>query len=134
MANNPDGSLWLKGIAPSLTVNDIEKSLAFYRDVLGFAVKERWEEDGKLRGAELTAGASGLMLGQDDWKKGRDRDKGQGVRFFCTTDQDIDALAARIKSHGVALEHEPRDDWGMRALALADPDGYKLTIARELPK
>ena len=125
--------LRLTSTSPSLTVNDIEKSLAWYRDVLGFTVDQRWEGDGKLMGAEMKAGNVVLMIGQDDWKKGRDRVKGAGVRIYCDTDQDIDRLAARIKANGGTLAQEPKDQpWGMRDLAIDDPDGYKITIARDL--
>jgi len=126
-------TLRLISVSPSLTVNDIEKSLAWYRDVLGFTVDQRWEGDGKLMGAEMKAGSVVLMIGQDDWKKGRDRVKGAGVRIYCDTDQDIDRLAARIKANGGTLAQEPKDQpWGMRDLAIDDPDGYKITIARDL--
>jgi len=128
------GALSITGVTPSLTVNDVETSLAFYRDVLGFAVKDRWEDGGKLLGVELRAGKTAFMLAQDDWKKGRDRVKGQGVRFLCTIDQDVDRLAERIKASGGRLDHDPVDEWGMRAFALNDPDGYKLTIAARLKR
>jgi uncharacterized glyoxalase superfamily protein PhnB len=128
------GALSITGVAPSLTVNDIEASVAFYRDVLGFAVKDRWEDGGKLLGAEMRAGQSLFMLMQDDWKKGRDRVKGQGVRFFCTIDQDVDGVAERIKAAGGRLDAEPKDEWGMRAFSIEDPDGYKLTIAARLKR
>ncbi len=125
----------LQSAAPGFTVNDIEKSLAFYRDVLGFTVKERWEENGKLMGVEVMAGSVLFMLGQDDWKKGRDRVKGEGVRIFCTTEENIDQLAERIKAAGGALTQEPRDQsWGMRDIALEDPDGYKITIGAALKR
>ena len=127
--------LRLTSVSPSLTVNDIDKSLAWYRDVLGFTVDNRWENDGKLMGAEMKAGNVLFMIGQDDWKKGRDRAKGVGVRIYCETDQDIDRLAARIKANGGTLAQEPKDQpWGMRDLAVDDPDGYKITIAKELKK
>ena len=128
------GALSMTAVAPGLTVNDVEKSLAWYRDVLGFAVKDRWEDGGKLLGVEMTAGKTTFMLGQDDWKKGRDRVKGQGVRVYCTTDQDVDRLAARIKGAGGTLAQEPKDEWGMRSLSIDDPDGYKITIARKLKR
>lgn len=124
--------LSLRSAGVSYTVNDIEASLAFYRDVLGFTAKERWEDQGTLRGVEMSAGKVSFMLGQDDWQQGRDRDKGAGVRIYCTTDQDVDSIAARIKANGGTLAHEPKDEWGMRAFALMDPDGYKITIARKL--
>ena len=126
--------LKLKSATPSLTVKDLQASLAFYRDALGFAVGEKWEEGGELRGVEMAAGSVTFMLNQDDWKKGRDRVKGQGVRIFCATDQDVDQIAERARAAGARLEEEPHDDWGMRAVSLVDLDGFMLTIARELPK
>src|SRR2546422_6208406 len=89
-------------------LNDIEKSLAWYRDVLGCLEKERWERDGKLAGAEMRAGAVAFYIEQDDWKKGRDRGKGEGFSIYCTTAQDVDALAATIKARGGTLAEEPQ--------------------------
>ncbi len=121
--------------SPSFTVNDVEKSLAWYRDVLGFVVEERWEQEGKLAGVQLRAGSVTFMLGQDDWKKGRDRKKGEGFRIYCTTKQDVDALAQGIEARGGTLDQEPRDQpWGMRDFALTDPDGFKITIWAETKK
>jgi lactoylglutathione lyase len=128
-------NLRLTSTAASLTVNDVHKSLAWYRDVLGFTPGERWENEGKLLGVEMNAGAASFMIGQDDWKKGRDRFKGVGVRFYCNTDQDIDRLASKIKANGGTLTQEPKDQpWGSRELSIDDPDGYKITIAKELKK
>src|SRR5437867_8772258 len=72
-------SLALSEASPSFTVNDLEKSLAWYRDVLGFGVEETWKDDAKkVIGVSLRAGDVSFMIGQDDWKKGRDRKKGEG--------------------------------------------------------
>ncbi|MBA3444625.1 MAG: hypothetical protein H0T58_07230 [Gemmatimonadales bacterium] len=49
-------SLRLRSMMPTFTVNDIDDSLAWYRDGLGFFVGERWEESGKLQGVMLKAG------------------------------------------------------------------------------
>jgi len=125
-------SLRLRSASPSLTVADVEKSRAFYRDQLGFVEKERWEQDGVLRGVELAAGSVTVWLSQDDWKKGRDRVKGQGFRLYCGTTQDVDALATRIQARGGVLTEEPKDQpWGGRAFSLVDPDGFAITIATE---
>ena len=88
-------------------MSDIQESLAFYRDVLGFTVGERWETDGELRGVEMLAGRVSFWLGQDDWKKGRDRVKGQGFRVYCRTAQDVDALAQRIVAAGGTIAEGP---------------------------
>jgi uncharacterized glyoxalase superfamily protein PhnB len=124
----PQG-LTLSSAAPSLTVNDLEKSIAWYRDVLGLVVKDRWEHEGKLMGVEMRAGGVTFMLGQDDWKKGRDRVKGEGFRLYCQTAQDADRLAEQIKARGGTLAQEPKDEsWGARMFSVEDPDGYKITI------
>jgi uncharacterized glyoxalase superfamily protein PhnB len=128
-------SLKLRSVAPGLTVNDVHASLAWYRDVLGVKAGEKWEVDGQLRGVELFAGDVTFMIGQDDWKKGRDRIKGQGVRLYFETKQDIDRIAASVKANGGTLTQEPTDNpWGMRDFSLDDPDGYKLTIGAKLKK
>ena len=123
-------SLRLHSAGPSFTVDDLDKSLAFYRDVLGFTLKDQWMENGVVTGVELVAGSVTFWLGQDDWKKGRGRVKGEGFRLYCGTTQDVDALAARVRSTGTSLADEPRDmEWGGRAFAVRDPDGFLVTIA-----
>lgn len=125
-------TLRLRGVAPSFTVNDLERSIAWYRDVLGFTVGDRWEQEGQLMGVELEAGTTTFMLTQDDFAKGRDRKKGEGFRLYCQTVQDIDQVAAQIKARGGMLAHEPKDQpWGTRDLPVTDPDGFKITIWQE---
>ena len=123
-------SLALSDASPSFTVNDLEKSLAFYRDVVGFGIEETWKDDGKVVGASLRAGNVSFMIGQDDWKKGRDRKKGEGFRMFCMTKANVDDLAKRIEKKGGRLDQGPTDQpWGFRDITLTDPDGFKITIA-----
>ncbi len=124
----------LLSVAAGFTVNDIEKSMAWYRDVLGFKVKERWERDGTLHGAEMSAGDVAFYLGQDDWKMGRDRVKGVGTRMYITTGPRIGRLADNIKARGGTLTQELREDWGMRTFSVEDPDGYRMTFMFPLKK
>jgi uncharacterized glyoxalase superfamily protein PhnB len=122
-------TLRLREIVPSFTVNDVNASMAWYRDVLGCIVEETWMHEGAVAGAMVRAGTVRILLNQDDWKKGHDRRKGEGVRLFCTTVQDVDALAEQVKARGGRLSHEPQDQpWGVRDFGLADPDGYNITI------
>ena len=80
----------------------------------------------------LKAGVARIGLSQDDWKKGRSRQKGVGMRVFIGTAQDIDGLAARARSAGIALDQEPHDTpWGSRAFEVTEPSGFKLTISSE---
>lgn len=125
-------TLRLRAASPSFTVGDLQKSLAWYRDTLGCIVEEEWKEGSTLMGVSLLAGAVRFYLTQDDWGKGRDRQKGEGFRLHLSTGQDVDEIAARIKANGGKLDSEPDDGWGMRAFSITDPDGFKLTIASEL--
>jgi predicted enzyme related to lactoylglutathione lyase len=101
-------TLRLRQVTPSFTATDLQRSMAFYRDVLGFVIGEEWRENGELAGCEIHAGAVTIMLGQDDFKKGRDRQKGLGTRVWCHTAQDIDRLAADITARGGVLDQDPR--------------------------
>lgn len=126
-------SLNLSSVAPGVTVRDIHRSLAWYCDVLGFKVTQRWEREGTLRGAEVAAGAVTFYVAQDDWQKGRDRVKGEGFRLYCycKTRKAVDHVAVAIKTRGGTLSSEPRDEWGTRSFNLEDPDGFKITISSE---
>lgn len=129
MATTTETPLQVKQLMPSFTVDDLQKSLTFF-ERLGFGIDERWEDNGVLLGAMLRAGDVTIGLNQDDWKKGRERQKGVGIRFYLNTSQDIDQLAARAKKAGLSLDSDPHDmEWGGRAFDVTDPSGFKLTIA-----
>ncbi|MGH7711907.1 MAG: VOC family protein [Gemmatimonadaceae bacterium] len=114
----------------ALTVNDLEKSEAWYRDVLGFTIDRRHERAGKVIAVSLRAGAVRLLISQDDGAKGPGRIKGEGFSLQLTTREHADAIASRIKRRGGVLDSEPIDvPWGARVLRLRDPDGFKLTIS-----
>ena len=125
----------ISAIVPTLTVDDLQKSITFY-ERLGFTVDERWEDKGMLLGVMLRAGKSQIALNQDDWKKGRDRKKGIGVRLSLSTAQNVnvDEIARRAKSAGITLKSEPQDtEWKSRAFEVIDPSGFLLTIFSQPP-
>lgn len=129
MATVLETRLQAKTIMPSLTVDDVQKSVSFFEG-LGFGVEERWEENGVLQGVMLRAGDVQIGLSQDDWKKGRDRKKGIGMRIYLETTQDIDNLAARAKQAGVKLDADAHDtEWGSRSFEMTEPSGFLLTIS-----
>jgi predicted lactoylglutathione lyase len=123
-------SLRLRSITPTFTVNDVEKSAAWYRDGLGFYVGERYEDGGRLEGVMLKAGACEFGLSQDDFSQGRDRAKGVGFRIWCNTTQDVDAIAARLRAFGGKIVEEPGTKWDSYSFTAQDPDGFKITIMR----
>ncbi len=128
-----EGHLDVQALSPSMTVKDLEASLAWYQDSLGFKVEQRHEHEGKLRAASISAGTARVMLNQEDGAKGFDRIKGQGISLYFTTQQSVDELATKVKSNGSTLQVEPQDmPWGVRMIAVLDPDGYKLVFAKPL--
>jgi uncharacterized glyoxalase superfamily protein PhnB len=132
MATTTETALQVKELQPTLTVDDLQKSITFFEG-LGFAVDERWEDKGVLLGVTLRAGETRVGLSQDDWKKGRNREKGGGLRFYFSTPQNIDQLAERAKKAGVAIDTPPHDTpWGSRAFDVTEPSGFKLTISSTL--
>jgi uncharacterized glyoxalase superfamily protein PhnB len=116
-------------LSVSLTVKDLQKSLAWYLDVMGFTIDRKLERDGQLRGVVLNAGDVQLSINQDDGAKGWDRVKGEGFSLRIATEQSVDEIANRIKERGGILDSEPADmPWGARIFRLRDLDGFKLTI------
>ncbi len=139
-SNSPTGapkraepeSFRARALMASLTVKDLPSSLAWYTDVIGFTLAEKYENDGKVVGASLKAGDVNILLNQDDGAKGMDRVKGEGFSLYFSTTQNVDDIARRIKDKGGTLLSEPTDmPWGARAFRLQDPDGFKFTISKE---
>jgi len=116
-------------ISASLAVKDVQKSLAWYRDKVGFFVEQKFERGGKLTGVSLKAGDVRILISQDDGGTGWDRVKGAGFTLQLTTAQDIDSLAEAIKQRGGSLESGPERVSGTSVLGLRDPDGFRLVIS-----
>ncbi|HXY68903.1 MAG TPA: VOC family protein [Gemmatimonadales bacterium] len=123
-----------KTLQVSLTVKELEKSVTWYTDVVGFTAERRIERDGKLRGVALSAGEVRIILNQDDGARGWERVKGEGFSLHIVTVQSPDAIARRIKEKGGTLDLEPQDmPWGSRVLRFRDPDGYRWAISTPRP-
>ena len=118
-------------LSASLTASDLEVSVAWYRDVLGFAVDRRFDREGKTFAARLSAGPVLLLVTQDNGARGSGRVKGEGLSLRFTTQQNVDALAAKIQASGHTLEAPPFEAFGMRAFRVRDPDGFLLVISSE---
>lgn len=114
----------LKQVVPLLSVTDIERSLRFYLDGLGFTLKNKWEPEGKIRWCWLTRGSASLML--QEYLPGRRPEGvlGQGVSL-CFQCEDAVALYHEFRSRGLDPT-EPFVGNSMWVTCLSDPDGYKL--------
>lgn len=123
-------SLDATALTLSLTVKDVVKSVAWYRDIIGFTVDREHMRDGVLRAVSIRAGTVRLLLNLDDGGRGWDRVKGEGFAFQLTTSQSIDDVASAIKARGGMLATEPADmPWGVRMFRMVDPDGFRFNIS-----
>jgi uncharacterized glyoxalase superfamily protein PhnB len=119
-----------RALQASLTVKDLQASLAWYRDVASFTVDREIERGGKVVAVALKAGDVRIMINQDDGAKGTDRLKGAGLSLMFVTAQSVDDVAKRIKERGGVLDTEPTDmPWGARLFKVRDPDGFQLVIS-----
>jgi uncharacterized glyoxalase superfamily protein PhnB len=126
--------LTAESLEAALTVKDLESSVAWYTGVLGFEVDRRHQRNDRVIAVSLRAGSVRLLLAQDDGAKGFERTKGEGLSLQITTNQDVDALAARIKSHDWPLDLEPvTAPHGLRVFRLRDPDGFRFTVSSANP-
>ena len=117
-----------RNVSAALFVKDVQKSLEWYRDKIGFFVDQEFQRAGKLTGVALKAGDVRILISQDDGGTGWDRVKGAGFNLQFTTAQDIEGLAEAIKQRGGRVEAGPEIVGGKRQLRLRDPDGFKLVI------
>ncbi len=132
---SPTAAFTATNLGCSLTCNNVEESIRWYRDALGFTVAVQFENEGKVAGAIIVAGDIRIVLNQEDGKLGWDRIKGQGfyLQINVATPADVDAAAERIKSTGWELLSEPADrPWGARMFQFKDPNGYKLGVSTPL--
>jgi catechol 2,3-dioxygenase-like lactoylglutathione lyase family enzyme len=118
----------LQQAVPFFGVASMEASLRFYVEGLGFAMKQRWIDEGKLRWCWLERGGAALMLqefrreGHDSWTPAGKLGEGMSICFICE-----DALALYHEFRGRGLEASvPFVGNRMWVTSLRDPDGYQL--------
>ncbi|MBR4550607.1 MAG: VOC family protein [Oscillospiraceae bacterium] len=117
-----------------LFVNDMAKMIRFYRDVLGFEIKEA-EDAGNVY--LIKDGTLFLLYGRKDFERmtGRRYDYIQGlnghfeITLYVDTFDEVDAAFRRAVEKGavpvLAPELEP---WGQRTCYIADPEGNLIEI------
>ena len=104
-----------------LEVNNLEESLGFYRQQLGFEL-ERYSLDAEPPTATLRAGRLRITLVQQLETMLR---RGRGVHFFLGV-EDVDRFYARLKSAGVEVSPPTDEGWGGRFITVLDPDKYRF--------
>jgi catechol 2,3-dioxygenase-like lactoylglutathione lyase family enzyme len=112
---------------PVLHVADVEASLRFYVNELGFTSPWRYEEDGKAHVAQVERQGCALILA-DTWPE----KIGKALMFISMNVEPearegqiaaLDALRAELEGRGVAVKE---GTWGYRLMVVDDPDGNQL--------
>jgi len=123
-----------------ITVNDLDRSLAFYRDALGLEVRNDVASDG-FRWVTLGSAsqpAPEIVLSQPH--AGRSQADGDALQELLTkgvlpmtvfrTD-DVDATFEKVRAFGAEVLQEPIDQpWGPRDCAFRDPSGNMVRISQ----
>jgi len=113
-----------------LAVPDLERSAAFYRDVLGFTIHEMGDPGWRMferDGCRIMAGACPdalppAQLGDHSW-------------FAYLEVDNADAWHARVEACGAEITKAPANEpWGMREFGLRTVDGHRIMIGHALPE
>ena len=121
-----DGNV--KAVVPFFCVSNMEQSLQYYLDGLGFTMKHKWVVDGKVRWCWLVLGGAALMLQEfakeahHSWVPQGKAGEGVSLWFQC---EDAIALYRQFTARGIASS-EPQVGNSMWDTTLTDPDGYCL--------
>ena len=107
---------------PFFAVSSMEASLRYYVDGLGFEMKNRWMDEGKLRWCWLENGGAALML--QEFRREASGQAGEGVTI-CFVCQDALAFYREVTARGITASR-PFVGNGMWVTSLRDPDGYRL--------
>jgi catechol 2,3-dioxygenase-like lactoylglutathione lyase family enzyme len=113
---------------PFFSVSNMQASVHFYVDGLGFEMTKQWKVEGKLSWCWLQIGEAALMLqefpkeGHDAWIPQGKVGEGVTICFLCE-----DALAIYHAANACGLRAtRPFVGNGMWVTPLSDPDGYRL--------
>ena len=119
-----------------MTVGDVDASIAFYRDKLGFVADfSQQDKDGKTFLGSVEVGDTVIMFESADADlpatENRGTRSGINVSICFPESHDLDALCVELRREGVPILCEIEDrPWGNRDFAIRDPDGYQLILAR----
>ncbi len=121
----------LDRLVPLLNVEDVEASLDFYRNALGFTVDNRHDDRGKPIWAAIRHGEIALMLNSPEQadSSARRRRPSYGETLFYLYVPDAQAAHEELSARGYAPGPLAEQPYGVLEFTLRDPDGYELAFA-----
>ena len=122
-------------VTPNLFVTDMTRAVAFYRDVLGFAIKLTVPDEAPHVFAWMTHGDVTVFLNdlatvQHDLSEAAAPRPGSAALFI--TVEGVDALHDQVTPHARRVQPLTNQFYGMREFSILDPDGYVVTFAERI--
>jgi catechol 2,3-dioxygenase-like lactoylglutathione lyase family enzyme len=115
-------------VVPMLWARDLEATIRFYTDILGFIVTNRMAlADGRPGWCYLLRGAAALMFYTDAPFAAPAM---TGAVYFYP--RDVAAEWERLRDRVEVVRPLARMDYGMREFTIRDPNGYELRFGQEL--
>lgn len=132
----------ISDVTPNLLVSDIDRSAAFYRDVLGFSQITQVPDQAPYVFVWMQRGGANVFLNAqaaaaEDLPLWADRPIGGTASLFFaveaeTTAAGIDALFAAVSAHATVVMPLKDQFYGMREFGILDPDGYVVFFAQRI--
>ena len=127
-----------KKLTPNLVVANVERSLGFYVDTLGFARGMTVPEESPLVFASVTSGSIEIFLNDaatavKEYPGFAGKPLGATGTMFIEV-EGVDALHDRLKASVKIVMPIVTQFYGMREFAIDDPDGYVITFAERVPE
>ena len=128
-------------VTPNLVVSSVERSLAFYRDVLGFAVTATVPDHAPLAFAWMQRDGVSVFLNShqsvEEHAGLASRPIGGTATLFIVIEADdvaggVDALFASIAPRAKLMMEPKNQFYGMREFGIEDPDGYVIFFAQRI--
>ena len=122
----------LKDLVTMLICDDVQKSIRFYSDVLGFRLTNRMDDVGPSGWASLNHGTIQLMLASPHQAPAPVKVDGRYPQVcFYFYPEDVEALRASILNQGHAASELVVRFYGMKEFEMLDPSGHVLVFGQE---
>lgn len=119
----------MKFLHSMIRVNDIDKSLKFYEEILNMSLKKTKRlDDCTLYYLEDEEGTAQIELTYNDEKK--TYELGNGFGHFAFSVNSMDEFTSKLKNFGIDYLYEPfvLDATGTKIAFIKDPDGYEIEL------
>ena len=127
-----------KKLTPNLLVANVERSLAFYVDTLGFARGMTVPDEPPLAFASVTSGTVEIFFNDaatavKEYPAFAGKPIGATGTMFIEV-EGVDALHDRLRTNVKIVMPIVTQFYGLREFAIEDPDGYIITLAERVPE